>query len=169
MIDLKRILARTLPACFFALALAGPGHAQQADACKPFKAIAHMDKITYHDHGEEGNSHGDRRILRWMLRDEQGEARIGTAHVVSTVLHAENKGEHPVMVDAIFAVDAGTIFTSILATLSDPSATDKSAETEQEWAVRGGTGAFAGVSGTLTTNPKGNGVYDVSFDISCPQ
>jgi hypothetical protein len=169
MIDLVKLLTRTLPACFFMLAVAGPGLAQQSGGCKPFKATARLDKLTFHDHGEKGNSHGDRRILRWHLMHADSRARIGTAHVHSTVMHAETEGEHPMLVEGIFELDAGTIHATILAKSSDPSATDRSTDHEHEWAVRGGTGALAGVWGTLTTGPRGDGLYDVSFDISCRQ
>jgi hypothetical protein len=167
MTDAKRWLTRTLLFSLFVLAVADTMRADPSEDCKAFEAVAHLHVITYHDHGEEGTSHGDRRILRWGLNDEDDSTRVGTAYVHSTVMHPETQGEYPTMVEIIFDLDKGTIFAILLAKLSDPSATDKSADHRQEMAIQGGTGAFAGASGTVTSVPQGEDVYRVTFDINC--
>ena len=149
-----------------------PGSALGQDAqqpfCGAFEAERHQDLITFINHGDEGVAPGDVRILRWQLVDQDGES-IGVQHATSRVMHSDIEGSYPLMGASTFLFDNGILMASAFVESRDPSDTNTSSVRPLEWFVYGGTGEFAGATGSILTTPTGEGVYDIVFDLSCSQ
>jgi len=149
-----------------------PDSASGQDALEPFcgefEAVRHQDLITFINHGNEGVSPGDVRILRWQLVDQDGEP-IGVQHATSRVMHSDTEGSFPLMGASTFLFDNGILMASAFVESRDPSDTGTSSVRPLEWFVYGGTGEFAGATGSIVTTPTGDGVYDIAFDLSCSE
>ncbi|MEM7445943.1 MAG: hypothetical protein AAF414_21655 [Pseudomonadota bacterium] len=135
-------------------------------ACASFELERHLDRIAFIDHGDEGVSVGDQRVLRFDLTTQDGEA-IGHQQVLATVVHGSLEGEHEMMIDGTAVFNAGLIRVSTIGPLRDPADTSTASADTLDWNVDGGTGVFIGAYGTMTTVPRGDGSYHVVFDISC--
>jgi hypothetical protein len=145
------------------MALAQPS---QQPSCGKFQLVLLPDHISYVDAGKAGVTVGDRRILSWQIKDKEGKP-IGTQYTISTVMPGAPSDSYRVMADSVIAFDTGTLKVSALAPLRDPLDTGKSTDVDLEWTVQGGTGDFAGATGTVKTVPLGDGTYEIAFDLAC--
>lgn len=166
------VSAATAVACLSIAATtwsADPARAQQPfdPTCAPLAIERQLDRVTFIDQGEEGVSVGDRRVLRFDLLSQDG-ALIGSQQVMATVVHGHMASAYEMMIDGTVILDAGMVRVSTIGPLRDPADTSTASADTLQWAVDGGTGAFAGAFGTMTTTPRGDGAYDVDFEISCP-
>ncbi|MEM7444712.1 MAG: hypothetical protein AAF414_15425 [Pseudomonadota bacterium] len=144
-----------------------PGSASAQSVCEPFDVVSNQDLISFVDHQDEGVTPGDMRILRWQISDLDG-VPVAEFHVTTTVMHSDVEDAHPVSSDGTMVFDEGTLRVSTFIPLRDPSDTTASSVSALEWSVIGGTGVFSHASGTMTTTPNGQGVYDHAFEIHCP-
>ena len=166
------VSAATVAACLSIPATiwsADPAHGQQPfePTCAPFAIERHLDRIAFIDQGEEGVSVGDRQVLRFDLLSHDG-ALIGSQQVMATVVHGHMAGAYEMMIDGTVILDDGMVRVSTVGPLRDPADTSAASADTLQWAVDDGTGTFAGAFRTMTTSPRGDGAYDVDFEISCP-
>lgn len=157
--------AATLAAAALA-ALAAPAAAADAPACGSFDLYPVADGITPVDEPPEGPSPGDRRIARYLLTDEDG-ATVGRFDVVATVLAAPEGGETELLATGVHAFASGTVTITMRYTLPDPASAGSGPDRELVQAVTGGTGDFAGASGTTTSVTLDDGRRRMTFDLDC--
>jgi hypothetical protein len=151
-------------AAAFATLLAAPiGTATAQDpavpACGEMHLFQSIEDIQFIDTGAEGVDAGDRRILRWTIHDAGGNA-IGTFFVLTTVLQVMEVGE-AAMAEGHVVFANGDIKVSVVATLPDAANTEQSNQTPIVWSINGGTGAFAGATGTLVNGPQADNPGDL--------
>lgn len=124
-----------------------------APGCREMHLLQAIEDITYVDTGAEGPDAGDRRILRWTVTNLDGR-RIGTFYVVTTVLEIAETGDIA-RADGHVVFANGDLKVSVINTIADAANTNRSNEAPIEWAIEGGTGAFAGATGVLVNGPAG--------------
>lgn len=138
-----------------ALLLIPTGPAMAQDAAAPVCGEMHLtqsaEEIQFIDTGAEGVDAGDRRILRWAVTDASG-ARLGTFFVVTTVLRVTDTGDIG-MAEGHVVFANGDIKVSVINALTNAADTERSNPSPITWSINGGTGAFAGATGTLVNGP----------------
>jgi len=144
--------------------------AQGADGpeCGTFEVVHRLDAAETVDHGSEGPSPGDQRILRYFAYDDD-DKQIGQMLIVATVMHQRADGDYDLHSSLVHSFANGTITSIESPRLSKVLQTDVSPDHVIEGAVTGGTGAFAGVTGTTSAEPIESGVYRRTFVLACPQ
>lgn len=143
-------------------------------ACEPFVVTSPVSgrEAGVADGGEPGPGPGDRPFGRRGLVDANGNA-IGTLNWNSHVLAVNGDGvPTEVEVTQLWDFDDGAIFVhgmsvyqSRLKDFEDAPAFDSS-DPEITWTILGGTGAYAGASGTISAKADGQ---DLAFrvDVTC--
>jgi hypothetical protein len=149
---------------------AADGFAQGADGprCGIFEVTNRIDAGTTLDNGDVGPGPGDQRILRYFAYDAD-DKQIGQMLITATVMHQRDDGGHDLHSSLIHTFPNGTIVSVESPRLSGVLETDISPDHVIEGAVTGGTGAFAGATGTTRSQPVENGVYKKTFTLTCPQ
>ena len=120
----------------------------------------------YIDHGAAGVSVGDVRIVIWKIWD-LGRQNDVAMQVIATVVDAAGDEQWNTIEDAVIRFGNGTIRASSAASVADPADTATGGQTPLQWAVLGGTGAFAEVRGTIATAPIEDRLSDIKFSINC--
>ena len=146
------------------------GHATEEPPCADLELYQELEELIFIDHEPEGLQPGDQRILRWIVKD--AEARpLGYFHVITTVLHSISGGD-VIQATGTIAFANGNISTQIHTTLPDASRTDQSTLEAVDWSITGGTGEFAGATGTATTAPPTSDYnladWTLTIDMTCP-
>ncbi len=145
------------------------------DAASPVCGEMHLkqsaEEIQFIDTGAEGVDAGDRRILRWAVTDMSGE-RIGTFFVVTTVLRVTDTGDIA-MAEGHVVFANGDIKVSVINAIANAADTEQSNRAPITWSINGGTGAFAGATGTLVNGPPADdpGTTDnwtLDIFVTCP-
>lgn len=135
------------------------------NACDVEDLFLTLGEIEYVDHGREGLSVGDQRILLHHLHDYSGN-RVGHVNAISTVLHPIGGPGTTIHVEGTLHLEGGRFHWTNTQTLADPQDTTRSTTDEPESVVLGGTGVFENVSGMMFVKPEGEG-YRLEFDLSC--
>jgi len=150
--------------------LAGSAYAQ--DRCEPFTYHASSEhrERTLMDHGEPGVSVGDVRHSIGPLFDE-ADNRIGQSFVQQTVVIASDEDEVWTRWDATHQFSAGSIFSvREPLPLSTGDAVDNLSTPNfasgQNPTIIGGTGVFAGATGTIVMERTENGSVG-QVNVSC--
>lgn len=144
-----------------------PGMAEtEGGECQNFAVRIEIDRVSFFDHGEDGVGAGDRRIGRYNVLSMDGSL-LGEFVFVATVLPPTDDGQHELFADALYTLPGGTLATTLHYQLSDAAETATGATQDFVYPVTGGTGAFAGVRGTLasTTDDEGGRVH--AFTLTC--
>lgn len=119
------------------------------------------------DVSDKGLSIGDRRIGSAELQDADG-AVLGQGYFEASVVAAHGGG-HRLIGDAHNVFDNGTLHYVIVYDLPDASqAAIPSDLAAFEYHVTGGTGAFAGASGTVRVSSDAGGNRIAHYAIDCP-
>lgn len=157
----------------FLLAPLATANAQEpaAPVCGEMHLFQSIEEIQFVDTGAEGVDAGDRRILRWAVHDAAGEP-FATFFVVTTVLQVLDEGE-AAMAEGHVVFANGDIKVSVVDVLADAANTEQSNQAPIHWSINGGTGEFAGATGTLVNGPPADDPGDLqnwTLDIfvSCP-
>lgn len=119
----------------------------------------------YLDLGAEGESAGDQRLFAFDGAADEGQPVAMQFVLTTTTVGTE--GTDTRMTDAVFQFTgdrAGSILVAGLGVYPSKGATVKIAAT-LERAVMGGTGAFAGASGTVVTTHLPDGTWEHRFDL----
>lgn len=128
--------------------LAGCGVAEAGDlACGAFTLIGGEKGITVVDNPPAGKSAGDMRAGWRRLADEAG-APAGTVDFVAVLTEPDAAGGDVLAGDYYVRLDKGTIASQTVYQLPDAADTSQKAR-NAVLIVTGGTGAFAGVTGTI--------------------
>ncbi len=135
------------------------------DSCDLDDLLISLGQIEYVDHGSEGPSVGDKRILLLHLDDESG-ARVGHVNAISTVLHGTDDASTTIHVEGTVHLEDGRFHWTNTQTLADPSDTSRSTSDEVSSVVFGGTGVFQNATGIMLSRPEGDGGRLI-FDLSC--
>jgi hypothetical protein len=120
-------------------------------ACGEMHLRQSAEDIQFIDTGAASVDPGDRRVLRWAVTDAAGE-RIGTFFVVTTVLQVLEDGD-VAMAEGHVVFANGDIKVSVIDALTNAANTEQSNRAPITWSINGGTGVFAGATGTLVNGP----------------
>lgn len=137
-----------------ALALLAGTVVQSAAAepkCEDLSLFMSNNKILFLGDELKSAQPGDRRILDWRVHDADGTDQ-GAFHVVTTVLSDTADG-HLITAVGSLVFSNGEIHATITTELPDASNEARSSADTVDWAIVGGTGAFAHAFGTLHTGP----------------
>jgi hypothetical protein len=163
----KRILAVTAAALLpfvvtesFAQDSAGPD-------CGTFETTIRFETGAGVDNGTDGPSPGDVRVLRYRIYGADDEP-VGQMVVTATVMPQRDDGDYDLHSHLVQTFANGTVVSVEWPTLSEVLRPEVSPDQVIDGAVTGGTGAFAGVTGTTRAVPVENGVYKKTFALSCP-
>ncbi|MEM9107282.1 MAG: hypothetical protein AAGC96_16645 [Pseudomonadota bacterium] len=138
-----------------------------APACEDQALFMSNENILFLGDATEGAKPGDRRILDWRVHDAEGNA-LGSFHVITTVLGEAEDGHLITAVGSVIFPN-GEIHATITTELPDASSSTRSSAQNVDWAIVGGTDAFAHAFGTLVTGPPADATRsldDWSFDIT---
>ncbi len=147
-----------------ALPLSGLAMAADGPGCGSFSLTGGEKSVAVVDNPPEGKSIGDTRAGWRKLLDAAG-AEVGEVHFVATLTAPEEAGHGDVLASQYFIVLAsGWIATQSLYEL--PNAADTSQRAGNAvLVVAGGTGPFAGASGSVTIEAGDPPTY--LFDVHC--
>lgn len=137
-------------------------------SCGTFTVIIRYDTGTPVDNSDEGPGPGDQRILRYLAYDAD-DKQVGQMLITATVMPQREDGDYDLHSHLVHTFQNGTIVSVESPRLSEVLRTEVSPSHVIEGAVTGGTGAFAGATGTTHAEPIENGVYRKTFELSCPQ
>jgi len=148
--------------------LVGSLEAQESKGpvCGVFKVFGSVETRAFVDLGDVGATPGDQRVGRYALLDDDGND-MGVMHFSSIVMPPQKGAEDPVMTTLHYAFANGTIVALSVIGLPSPADTGAGPDHNLQYAVTGGTGDFAHVSGTLTTRTIEDGRREMSFDLKC--
>ena len=148
--------------------LAGNIGAQEADgpACGAFTVFGTVEARDFVDLGDVGPTGGDQRVGRYRLSDDGGND-LGVVHFSSIVMPKGQSQERPLLTTLHFAFANGSLVAISVIGLPRPDDTDAGPDQDLEYAVTGGTGDFAHVSGTLVTRALDDDRREMSFDLDC--
>jgi hypothetical protein len=163
---------RTLVAAMVALLpfVVTEGFAQDSTglSCGTFEVVIRYDTGTPVDNGVEGPSPGDQRIIRYLVYDAD-DKKMGQMLITATVMPQRDDGDYDLHSHLVHSFPNGTIVSVESPRLSEVLRAEISPHHVIEGAVTGGTGAFAGTTGTTRAEPMENGVYKKTFLLTCPQ
>lgn len=161
-----RICAATMAAVVMAL---GP-HARAADgpACGTFSLYPEVATVEVFDEAPRGPSAGDRRVGSYNLDDATGR-RVGRFDFVATVLPPTGTGDIALVATGVDVFATGMLTITMEYTLPAPTTSSSSPDRKLVQVVTGGSGAFAGASGTTTAVTLADGRRQMTFDLHCPQ
>ncbi|MEM7445945.1 MAG: hypothetical protein AAF414_21665 [Pseudomonadota bacterium] len=164
----KKIPSRAAAIASACLALSpmAPSAASGQEGCELPNILLRVGEIAFIDHGDDGVTPGDNRVLLHYLFDDDGE-EIGTVHALSTVLHSPTAEGTTIYVEGTLHVDSGTVHWTNTQTLADPGDTSRSTADHVETVIAGGTGAFQHARGIMLVTPLDDNEYELSFDIVC--
>jgi hypothetical protein len=166
------MLNRTLLATVtvFLTAFAADGFAQDTSGphCGTFDVTIRYDKGSTVDNGPGGPSTGDQRILRYLISDAGGK-QLGQMLVTATVMPQRDDRNYDLHSHLVHTFPNGTIVSVESPRVSAVLRPEISPNHTIDGAVTGGTGAFAGATGTTSAKPVENGVYRKTFNIRCRQ
>lgn len=146
MADHRGLKRSTAAAAAALLLAAGAAHAAGTD-CGAFTLIGGEKGLNVVDNPPAGKSPGDVRAGWRRLADESGAA-AGSVHYVAVLTEPGADGGDVLAGDYYVRLDAGTIAAQTLYQLPDSTDTSQKAQ-NAVLIVTGGTGAFAGASGTI--------------------
>ncbi|MEM8590051.1 MAG: hypothetical protein AAGG65_18485 [Pseudomonadota bacterium] len=144
--------------------------------CGPFSGMVlnETSQNNFGDTDQSGDlSAGDKRYVSNTLNDPDGNA-IGLHLLVANITEVRDDGSlGPRILDNFFVLDDGIIFTASTPTVAPTNTLDNTdvnpvgAGNTRERAILGGTGAYAGATGTLTLTFNDDDV-EMAFDMTCP-
>lgn len=164
----KRALVAALAALLPFLAAEGFAQDSAGPTCGTFEVVIRFDEGTPVDNGAEGPSPGDQRVLRYLAYDAD-DKQIGQMLITATVMPQRDDGDYDLHSHLVHNFSNGTIVSVESPRLSAVLRPEISPDHVIEGAVTGGTGAFAGATGTTRAQPLENGVYRKTFALTCPQ
>jgi len=148
-----------------AAAVAAAGAASAAEpGCGAFTLVGGAKGITVVDNPPAGKSAGDVRA-GWRRLAEAGGSVVGTVHFVAVLTEPDAEGGDVLAGDYYVRLANGTIASQTLYQLPDAADTSQKAR-NAVLVVTGGTGAFAGASGTIEIVAGEAPRY--VFDLRCP-
>ncbi len=150
------------------VSLAGDASAQEATGptCGTFAVIAKIDTWHAVDHGDEGESPGDVRLLRVNLLDHDGE-EIGESYTVVTLLPSPEDGPQMVRSDSHHMFANGALAISTVTQTPNTNTDVKELTHTLQRPVVGGTGDFAHATGTVTTATLPDGSREMTYELRC--
>jgi hypothetical protein len=114
------------------------------------------------DLGTPGNSHGDIRVTRGIVRSESGK-RIGTYATSQVTVQANVSGQREER-SLIMRVTMGKGEVTMVGMIVAPDGLGPSAKFTVP--IAGGSGSYDNAGGTMTLIPRGNGVSTLKFDFA---
>ncbi len=153
-----------LAAAFLCLAVAGVARADDTLACGRFSLTGGEKGVNVVDNPPAGKSPGDVRAGWRMLTDADGKP-VGTVHFVATLTKPETADHGDVLAGQYFVtLPDGWIAATTVYELANAADTSQRAS-DATLVVTGGTGPYAGATGTITiaagTAPR------YVFDLTC--
>lgn len=134
------------------LIMASPG-ARAFERCEPFTVVVDHGEVQveFVDHGDEGPSVGDRRIVYMPLHDEAGEV-IGHLDGELTAMHPDDEGNLKISSEATLQFPDGVLVYKLVphravGDISDPDVVPTHPDPLR--LIVGGSGVFAGASGSI--------------------
>lgn len=151
--------------------LLGPATGHAFEKCEPFVVVAPSDgrQIEFLDHGLEGASPGDVRVGGGPLVSESGDL-VGEISWIATVVQPGEDGGIRQVSDGALMLPTGEILYKQLPGRShrDPGMTPlSSAPAAASRIITGGSGVFAGGSGTIAWTRDENDHLTMSVDVTC--
>lgn len=165
-------MSKGLKSGFFvaAVLVAGASGAHASETCKPFSVFSNNDdqKIAFVDHGVEGLSVGDRRIVYAPLHDAAGEL-VGHLDSETTHMHPDGEGNTRTSTEVTLQFPNGVITYKVVPLQHVPDFNDTSGLVVPDALrfVSGGAGVFAGASGAVDVERSDDSI-ELLVDVSCP-
>lgn len=166
------IATRFLSAIATAVAASAAMPSSALAECAPFVAHSPFDQreIHYVDQGEKGPSVGDKTVGRRGLVDADGKPLAGN-HWITHMLEVDDDGVAVrVYQNSVAVFEDGVIFSAGETSYRNPVSALKEknsygVDTTVTREIIGGTGAYAGATGTVTVATGDTDVFQ--FDITC--
>jgi len=160
----------TLATIIVSIGFAVPGSifAQEADGPECGTFVVYLDVNSSHlaDHGEDGVSPGDQRVIHSYLLNDDGN-RLGESHAVTTYMPPMDDGTHPGHVNLHHSFANGSIASVAVARPRNPTSEIRLLPHDLSRPVVGGTGEFAHVTGTITSTTLDDGRRQLTYDLIC--
>ena len=157
-------MLRTAVVAIAATLVAGGAVRAGEVACGAFTLVGGEKGITVVDSPPAGKSAGDMRAGWRRLADEAGTP-VGAVHFVAVLTEPDAAGGDVLAGDYYVRLENGTIASQTVYQLPDAADTSQRAR-NAVLMVTGGTGAFAGATGTIEIEAGDAPRY--VFDLSCP-
>ncbi len=120
--------------------------------------------MTELDRGPAGESRGDRRVWEHALRTEDGEAAVARGYATTLDVAEGADTTREVASVTVFTLPDGSTLVAVGLDAEDPAGA-RHAHASAPRAVIGGTGAYAGVSGEVTTEQGADGTGSLTFTL----